>query len=167
MLLMALMWEASPDAASGVREGRLRTTRPFRGVKLMQKITTFLMFTGKAEEAMNFYTSLFPQSRVLRITRYGPNEAGAEGTVMRATFSLNGQEFMCIDSNAVHAFTFTPAMSLYVNCETEDEIARLYTQLSQGGQVLMPLERYPFSEKFAWVADKYGVSWQLNLAKHP
>lgn len=133
----------------------------------MQKIATFLMFTGKAEEAMNFYMSLFPQSRVLHITRYGPNEAGAEGTVMHATFSLGGQEFMCIDSNAVHAFTFTPAMSLYVNCETEDEIARLFTQLSQGGQVLMPLERYPFSEKFVWVADRFGVSWQLSLAKHP
>ena len=131
----------------------------------MQKITTFLMFDGNAEEAMDFYISLFAGSKVLSLTRYGPNEAGAEGTVMHATFSLNGQEFMCIDSNVRHEFTFTPAVSLYVACETEPEIDQLFEKLSQGGQVLMPLDRYPFSEKFAWIADKFGVSWQLNLAK--
>ena len=132
----------------------------------MQKFTTFLMFDGKAEEAMNFYTSLFEKSKVLNITRYGPNEAGVEGTVMHATFSLGGQEFMCIDSNVKHAFTFTPAMSIYVNCESEAEIDRLFKALSHGGQVLMSLDRYPFSEKFAWIADRFGVSWQLNLARN-
>ena len=132
----------------------------------MQKITTFLMFDGKAEEAMNFYTSLFENSKILSLTRYGPNEAGAEGTVMHAAFSLGGQEFMCIDSNVKHEFTFTPAISLYVNCETEEEIDGLFEKLSHGGQVLMPLDRYPFSEKFAWLSDKFGVSWQLNLSKN-
>ena len=132
----------------------------------MQKISTFLMFDGQAEEAMNFYTSLFEDSKILNITRYGSNEAGPEGTVMHATFSLNGQEFMCIDSNIQHEFTFTPAISIYVNCETEWEIDRLFEKLSQGGQVLMPLDRYPFSEKFVWIADQFGVSWQLNLAKN-
>ena len=83
---------------------------------------------------------------------------------MHATFSLNEQEFMCIDSYVEHAFTFTPSMSLYVNCETEAEINRLFERLSQGGQVLMPLDHYPFSQKFAWVSDRFGVSWQLNLA---
>lgn len=130
-----------------------------------QKITTFLMFEGKAEEAMNFYVSLFDQSEIKSITRYGANEAGAEGSVMHAVFSLNGQEFMCIDSSVKHAFTFTPAMSLFVTCETEDEIDRLYGALSENGSVLMPLGAYPFSEKFCWVADKFGVSWQLSLAK--
>jgi len=130
----------------------------------MQKITTFLMFTGRAEEAMNFYTSLFEGSQILDITRYGPGEAGAEGSVVHATFLINGQEFMCIDSSIEHDFTFTPAISLYVNCETEAEIDRLFEKLSQAGQVLMPLDHYPFSEKFAWVADRFGVSWQLNLA---
>lgn len=133
----------------------------------MQKITTFLMFEGKAEEAMNFYTSLFGESKILSITRYGSDGAGAEGTVMHATFSLGSQEFMCIDSNVKHEFTFTPAMSLYVNCETDEEIDQLFTKLSQGGRVLMPLDRYPFSEKFAWISDKYGVSWQLNLTRNP
>jgi len=133
----------------------------------MQKLTTFMMFDGKAEEAMNFYISLFENSKILSISRYGPNEAGSEGTVMHAVFALNGQSFMCIDSNVNHEFTFTPAMSIFVNCETEAEIDSLFEKLSHGGQVLMPLERYPFSEKYVWFSDKFGVSWQLSLAGSP
>lgn len=129
----------------------------------MQKVTPFLMFEGQAEEAMNFYTSLFDQSEILSIARYGPNEAGREGSVFQATFSLKGQQFMCIDSSVKHNFTFTPSISLFINCETEEEVDRLFKELSQGGAVLMPLEPYPFSPRFAWVADKFGVSWQLNL----
>jgi predicted 3-demethylubiquinone-9 3-methyltransferase (glyoxalase superfamily) len=130
----------------------------------MQKIITFLMFEGQAEEAMNFYISLFKDSAILNITRYGPNESGAEGSVVHATFTLNGQEFMCIDSSVKHQFTFTPAISLYVTCESEAEIDRLYKELSDGGEVLMPLDAYPFSQKFGWVADRFGVTWQLTLA---
>lgn len=122
------------------------------------------MFDGKAEEAMKFYTSVFANSEITGISRYGANEVGAQGTVMRATFSLNGQEFMCIDSSVKHDFTFTPSISLYVSCDSDDEIARIFTALSQDGAVLMPLADYPFSKKFGWVADKFGVSWQLNLA---
>jgi len=129
-----------------------------------QRITTFLMFFGHAEEAMKFYTSLFENSAIHEMKKYGPGEAGAEGTVMHATFSLTGQQFMCIDSSAAqHDFTFTPAISLYVTCATEGEIERLFEKLSEGGQVLMPLAAYPFSPKFSWVADRFGVSWQLNL----
>lgn len=131
----------------------------------MQKVTTFLMFNGQAEEAMRFYISLFARSEIVSLVRYGPDEAGAEGTVMHALFTLDGQQFMCIDSSVEHGFTFTPAMSLYVTCETEAEIDALFAQLSQDGQVLMPLAAYPFSEKFGWAADRYGVSWQLTLAK--
>lgn len=127
-------------------------------------ITPFLMFEGQAEAAMSFYVSLFERSEILSLTRYGPNEAGAEGSVMHAVFSLNGREFMCIDSNVRHEFTFTPAMSLYVNCKSEAEIDRLYEALSSDGKVLMPLDAYLFSKKFAWIADRFGVSWQLNLA---
>ena len=105
----------------------------------MQKITTFLMFDGRAEEAMRFYTSLFKRSEVLSVSRYEANEAGVEGTVKHATFTLNGQEFMCIDSSAQHAFTFTPSMSLYVRCDTEEEIDALFAKLAQDGQILMPL----------------------------
>lgn len=130
-----------------------------------QKITTFLMFEGKAEEAMNFYVSVFDGAEIGSIYRYGANEDGVEGSVVHATFSLAGQMFMCMDSNVKHGFTFTPSMSLYVSCVTEEEIDRLFEKLSKGGSVLMPLAAYPFSEKFAWVADKYGVSWQLNLER--
>ena len=126
------------------------------------------MFTGRAEEAINFYTSIFEKSEIVNIIRYGPNQAGAEGTVMHATFTLNGQEFMCIDSNIEHGFTFTPALSLYVNCATEAELETLFEKLSSDGQVLMPLDSYPFSAKYAWISDKFGVSWQLNLSEnHP
>jgi predicted 3-demethylubiquinone-9 3-methyltransferase (glyoxalase superfamily) len=121
------------------------------------------MFEGKAEEAMTLYRSLFKDSEILNITRYGKNEAGAEGTVQHATFTLNGQEFMCIDSNLKHGFTFTPSMSLYVRCNTEDEIDSLFAKLSEGGGVMMPLQEYPFSKKFGWLADRFGVSWQLSL----
>jgi predicted 3-demethylubiquinone-9 3-methyltransferase (glyoxalase superfamily) len=128
-------------------------------------ITTFLMFEGKAEEAMKFYVSLFEDSKIVEITRYKANEAGPEGSVMKASFSLNGQMFMCIDSPAKHGFTFTPAMSLFVDDNSEEVIEKLFNQLSKDSQVLMPLGSYPFSQKFGWVADKYGVSWQLNLKK--
>lgn len=130
-----------------------------------QKITTFLMFEGKAEEAMNFYTSLFNQSEIVSISRYDENGPGKEGTVIHATFTLNGQEFMCIDSYVKHDFTFTPAMSLYVTCDTEEEIETVFNKLAQDGKVLMPLGSYPFSKKFGWLNDKYGVSWQLTLAE--
>jgi predicted 3-demethylubiquinone-9 3-methyltransferase (glyoxalase superfamily) len=130
-----------------------------------QKITTFLMFEGNiAEEAMTFYISLFDDAEVLAITRYGPGEPGAEGSVMHATFKLAGQEYMAIDSAVHHAFTFTPSMSLYVQCETEAELERLFTALSEKGETLMPLDNYGFSTKFGWVSDRFGVSWQLNLA---
>ncbi|PEB51827.1 hypothetical protein CON65_11975 [Bacillus pseudomycoides] len=131
-----------------------------------QKITTFLMFDGNAEEAMNLYTSLLDQSEIINISRYGANGPGKEGTVMHATFTLNGQEFMCIDSNVKHDFTFTPSMSLYVNCDTEEEIDEVFNKLVQEGEVLMPLAAYPFSKKFGWLNDKYGVSWQLNLSEN-
>ncbi|WP_237981148.1 VOC family protein [Bacillus thuringiensis] len=130
-----------------------------------QKITTFLMFEGKAEEAMNFYTSLFDQSEIVNISRYDENGPGKEGSVIHATFTLNGQEFMCIDSYVKHDFTFTPAMSLYVTCETEEEIETVFHKLAQDGAILMPLGAYPFSKKFGWLNDKYGVSWQLTLAE--
>lgn len=128
------------------------------------KIMTFLMFEGRAEEAMNLYTSLFEDSGIASIDRYGPNEAGPEGTVRQATFTLRGQTFMCIDSAIQHSFTFTPSISLFVTCETEEEVENVFGKLSEGGQVLMPLEAYPFSRKFGWVQDKFGVSWQLTLA---
>jgi len=132
---------------------------------IMQKIINFLMFKGNAEEAMNFYISLFADSEIINITRYKANETGAEGAVMYATFSLNGQLFKCIDSAVEHPFTFTPAMSLYIDCESETEIDRLFNKLSASGSILMPLSAYPFSKKYVWLTDRFGVSWQLNYNK--
>jgi predicted 3-demethylubiquinone-9 3-methyltransferase (glyoxalase superfamily) len=129
----------------------------------MQKITTFLMFEGQAEAAINFYLSLFQDAKIISLNRYGANEAGPEGSVQHAVFSLNGQEFMAIDSPAKHAFTFTPSVSLFVTCESEAELGELFGKLAEGGQVLMPLDNYGFSARFGWVNDKFGVSWQLNL----
>jgi predicted 3-demethylubiquinone-9 3-methyltransferase (glyoxalase superfamily) len=129
-----------------------------------QKTTTLLMFDGRAEEAMTFYLSLFEDAEVLAIARYGVEGPGAEGSVEHATFSLAGQQLMCMDSSVKHAFGFTPAISLYVDCATEAELDRIYAALAEKGQPLMPLGSYGFSTKFGWVADRFGVSWQLNLA---
>ena len=128
-----------------------------------QKITTFLMFEGNAEEAMTFYTSLFDDAEIVSITRYGADGPGAEGSVQHATFSLAGEQIMCIDSPVKHGFTFTPSISLFVDCEDQAEQDRAFSQLSAGGAVLMPLDNYGFSTRFGWVNDRFGVSWQLNL----
>lgn len=129
----------------------------------MQKIKTFLMFEGRAEEAMNLYTSLFEDGEILTIERYGPDGPGREGTVAQATFTLAGQVYMAIDSWVQHAFTFTPAISLYVHCGSVEEVDRLYAVLSADGAVMMELGEYPFSKRFGWVADRFGVSWQLAV----
>ena len=130
----------------------------------MGKVTPFLMFQdGKAEEAMNYYISIIDDSEITSIIRYGANESGDEGTVMQATFSVKGQEFMCIDSNLKHQFSFTPSFSIFVTCDTVEEINNLYLKLSEGGQALMPIGNYGFSQRFGWLNDRFGVSWQLNL----
>jgi predicted 3-demethylubiquinone-9 3-methyltransferase (glyoxalase superfamily) len=128
------------------------------------KIQPFLMFEGKAEEAMNFYVSLFAGAKVLGVLRYGPNGPGAEGSVMKASFRIGSQTVLCTDSFVKHDFSFTPAFSLFVECGSEDEIRRLYAALVAGGNAPMPIGAYGFSRMFGWVNDRYGVSWQLNLA---
>lgn len=127
------------------------------------KVRPFLMFEGKAEEAMTFYTSVFPDSKILDIRRYGPGEAGAEGSIHKASFQIGDQTIACIDSPVKHAFSFTPSFSLFVDCDSEEELRRYVTALVDGGTTLMPLANYGFSRQFAWVADRFGVSWQLNL----
>ena len=128
-----------------------------------EQVTPFLMFTGDAEQAMELYTSLIDDARVLTLTRHGADGPGVEGTVQQATFSLAGQVFRCFDSPPVHDFTFTPSLSLFVDFASEEELDRLFAGLSDGGAVLMPLGDYGFSRRFGWVNDRFGVSWQLNL----
>jgi predicted 3-demethylubiquinone-9 3-methyltransferase (glyoxalase superfamily) len=129
-----------------------------------KKITTFLMFEGSAEEAMTFYMSVFDDAEIISIMRYGADGPGEDGTVQQAMFSLAGERFMCVDSPVKHEFTFTPSISLFVQCESEEELGRLYAALGENGTELMPLGNYGFSTKFGWVSDRFGVSWQLNLA---
>ena len=119
---------------------------------------------GKAEEAINYYVSLFPSSEIKNIEKWKAGEPGGQkGWVKQALFTIAGQEYMASENSIDHKFSFTPAISIFVNCETEDELNKLYADLSNGGQVMMPLDNYGFSKKFGWTADKYGVSWQLNL----
>jgi predicted 3-demethylubiquinone-9 3-methyltransferase (glyoxalase superfamily) len=131
----------------------------------MQKIRPFLWFENNAEEGANFYVSLFGNSKVVNITRYEEAEPAAKGTVTTVSFQLEGQDFTAL--NGGPHFKFTPAVSFYVACETPQEIDELWQKLSEGGTVLMELDKYPFSEKFGWVADRFGLSWQLNLASFP
>jgi predicted 3-demethylubiquinone-9 3-methyltransferase (glyoxalase superfamily) len=136
----------------------------------MAATATFLMFSGrvfgKAKEAMSFYVSLFEDSRIDEIEYYVPgDEAGRPGTVKMAVFTLAGQEYRAGDGRADHASAVTPPMSVYARCRTVDEIDRICAALADGGSTLMPLGDYGFSPKFAWVLDRYGVSWQLDLAE--
>lgn len=132
-------------------------------VPMKTKITPFLMFEGKAEEAMNFYVGLFPDAKIVTAKRYGKGGPGREGTIEQAVFEIAGQRLICIDSPAKHAFTFTPSISLFVQCTSESQIEELTKKLSENGTALMPLGKYGFSKKFAWIQDRFGVSWQLNL----
>ncbi|MEA2705852.1 MAG: hypothetical protein QOH22_640 [Gemmatimonadaceae bacterium] len=115
----------------------------------MQKITPFLWFDGNAEEAMNFYVSVFKNSKVVSLRRYGKAGPGREGTVMTGTFQIEGQEFFVL--NGGPQYKFTPAISLFVNCETQQEVDELWDKLSAGGR----------KDRCGWLQDKYGLSWQI------
>lgn len=125
----------------------------------------FLLFQGQAEEAITLYLSLFPHAEVHQLLRYGPNApGGVEGKVQRASFSIAGQTILATDSVVPHDFAFTPALSLFVSCASADELMQLYSALAEGGSTLMPPDCYGFSRRFAWLNDRFGVSWQLNLS---
>ena len=115
----------------------------------MQKITPFLWFDGKAEEAANFYVSVFKNSKIVSIMRYGEAGPGAKGSVMSATFQLDGQDFIALNGGPM--FTFSPAISFFVNCESQEEVDKLWEKLSEGGG----------KQRCGWLKDKYGVSWQI------
>lgn len=115
----------------------------------MQKITPFLWFDDNAEEAMNFYVSIFENSKIKNVARYGEAGPGPKGTVMTGTFELDGQEFMAL--NGGPHFKFTEAISLFVNCETQEEVDELWEKLSEGGS----------KSQCGWLKDKFGLSWQI------
>jgi len=115
----------------------------------MQKITPFLWFDSQAEEAATFYTSLFKNSKITGISRYGEAGPGPKGAVMTVNFELDGQKFIALNGGPV--FKFTPAISLFVNCETQEEVDDLWEKLSAGGE----------KSRCGWLTDKYGVTWQI------
>jgi predicted 3-demethylubiquinone-9 3-methyltransferase (glyoxalase superfamily) len=115
----------------------------------MQRITPFLWFDGKAEEAANFYCSIFKDSKIGRVTRYGEAGPGPKGTVMSVIFQLEGQEFFALNGGPL--FTLTPAISFFVNCETQQEVDELWEKLSAGGK----------KDRCGWLTDKYGLTWQI------
>ena len=117
--------------------------------KSKQKIKPFLWFDDKAEEAINFYVSIFKNSKMVSATRYGEAGPGPKGTVMSATFQLEGQEFYAL--NGGPHFKFTEAISLFVDCETQQEVDELWEKLSAGGA----------KSRCGWLKDKYGLSWQI------
>ena len=122
-------------------------------------ITTMLMFEGgRAEEAMGFYLDVFGDGEIER------QEPGPDGTVLHAVFRVGDQWLRAMDSPVAHGFTFTPATSLFVECDSPERVDELAGRLVEGGSSLMPLAAYPFSPRFAWVNDRFGVSWQLYLA---
>lgn len=130
---------------------------------MVLSVTPFLMFQGRAEEAVAFYCSLFPDADVTDVTRWGPEGPGTDGAFKLGKLQLAGQSVTVFDSPVKHAFELTPSFSLFVECGSDQEIDRLCAALSEGGSVLMPLGQYGFSRSFAWVVDRFGVSWQLNL----
>lgn len=140
------------------------------------KITTFLTFVGdqcgKAEEAINFYTSIFPNSKIKSITKFEEGEAGGTPELIKhAVFTLNRTAYMISENNYNHAWSITPGVSMFVNSDSENEIQTLFEELSSnGGKVMIPLDNYDsgdygFGKKFGWCEDKFGVSWQFNLAE--
>jgi len=115
----------------------------------MQKITPFLWFNDNAEEAVRFYTSIFKRSKIGSMSRYGDAGPGPKGSVMSANFQLEGQDFMALNGGPL--FTFSPAISFFVNCETQAEVDELWNKLSEGGE----------KQPCGWLKDKFGVSWQI------
>src|SRR5437868_11235475 len=133
----------SPRSNPKHRDARLNREKP------MQKITPFLWFDNQAEEAMHFYTSIFKNSKVGSVQRYGDAGPGPKGSVMSCTFELEGQQFIALNDGP--HFTFTPAISFFVDCETQQEVDELWEKLSEAGD----------KNSCGWLKDKYGLSWQI------
>ncbi|MDI7740740.1 VOC family protein [Lysinibacillus fusiformis] len=129
----------------------------------MTKLTPFLMFQGEAEKAIQFYASVFKGAEIISMVKYGPELPAMEGKIANAVIAIHGQTFYCNDSVIKHEFTFTPSISMFIECDTEEELDEAFAKLAEKGLVLMPIDNYGFSKRFGWVQDAFGVSWQLNL----
>lgn len=127
----------------------------------MKSMTPFLMFEGRAEEAIQFYQSVFKNVEVVFINYFESGEM--EGKVMQSLITINGNPVILNDANVSETSKFTPSMSFFIECDSMDELITIYEKIKSKGSILMPLEDYGFSRQFAWVTDPFGVSWQLNL----
>ena len=131
---------------------------------MIQRIIPFLLFEGQAEKALNFYVSIFPDSKVSIIEYHKKGQNPNNRTsIFRASFSLCGQEFMCGDTLEQHDFTFTPSLSMFISIASVSELESVFAALSENGKTHKPIGNYGFSKCYAWVQDKFGVSWQLNV----
>jgi predicted 3-demethylubiquinone-9 3-methyltransferase (glyoxalase superfamily) len=142
-----------------------------------QKLAFFLMFHGNAEEAMNFYTSLFEDAEVLQVIRARAQDTGwTEGTLQYGIFRIAGQRVICANTPPPdsplrkiapwHEFTFNPAITIYVQRDSAEDFDKLYEALIEGGRVYLPAQSYGFSPRFAWVNDRYGISWRIDLSSN-
>ena len=130
---------------------------------IKQKITPFLWFDGKAEEAAHFYTSLFKNSRIVNLKHWAEGSPFPNEQIMNATFELDGQQFYAFDAGPM--FKFNPSISFFAVCETEEETDTVWQKLVEGGSVMMPLDKYDWSEKYGWLQDRFGISWQISYGK--
>jgi predicted 3-demethylubiquinone-9 3-methyltransferase (glyoxalase superfamily) len=128
---------------------------------MVQSVTPFLMFEGEAEAAMSLYAAVVPNTRIVALELHA--DGPKKGAVSHGLLSLAGQTVRFFDSPAPHAFKLTASFSFFLECSSEEELRRLAVALGEG-QTFMPIDNYGFSRLFAWVGDKFGVTWQLNLA---
>jgi predicted 3-demethylubiquinone-9 3-methyltransferase (glyoxalase superfamily) len=130
--------------------------------KINRSVSTHLMFYGTASEAIALYQSEFADFKIQGIQKYGDSDGEMAGKIQIAKVKFADHDLIIIDSPPVHDFTFTPAMSLFVDFEDTAELEHAFEALSRNGVVFMPLDNYGFSPRFGWVQDRFGVSWQLN-----
>ncbi|HEY2052899.1 MAG TPA: VOC family protein [Solirubrobacterales bacterium] len=126
-------------------------------------LAPFLMFEGAAADALDLYVSAFDDAEVVDVKRFGEEGPGEVGTIEAAVLRIGDQRVRLFDSPVEHAFGFTPAVSLFVELGSVEEVDAAFATLSSGGGVLMGLDAYPFSPRFAWINDRFGVSWQLSV----
>jgi predicted 3-demethylubiquinone-9 3-methyltransferase (glyoxalase superfamily) len=132
---------------------------------MIQEAIPFLMFQGEAGPALEFYATALERFELLNIEHWGPGEAAPEGQVKSADFAVAGQRFRCFDSPPVHAFDFTPSFSIFLECDRQEDVDQLAATLGAGGKTMMPPDDYGFSPRFAWVSDRFKVSWQINFVE--
>ncbi|WP_411842538.1 VOC family protein [Salinicoccus sp. HZC-1] len=131
----------------------------------MKSMTPFLMFEGRAKEAMEYYMEIFEDAEIRYMREYDEDSPEMQDKVMQGVIRIHDQLIMVMDSEVPHEFSFTPSMSFFIECNSLPEIEHYYRKLKKKGAIHMPLDEYGFSNRFAWVQDQFGVTWQLNFTK--